>query len=84
MFEEHVNGIDLALLEVMMPKLGGKAVFGRIREARPEIHVLFASGYSMNAIHTDFVLEESLALIQKPYQRESLLRKVREALDIAL
>ncbi|MCP4546418.1 MAG: response regulator [bacterium] len=80
-YEEHGDKIDLALLDVVMPKLGGRAVFERIRETRPELSVLFASGYSMNAIHTNFVLEEGLMLIQKPYKRADLLRKVREMLD---
>ncbi len=80
-FEEHPDVIDMALLDVMMPKLGGRAVFDRIRVQRPQMRVLFASGYSMNAIHTDFVLEEGLQLVQKPYQRDILLRKVRETLD---
>ncbi|NIA16544.1 MAG: response regulator, partial [Nitrospiraceae bacterium] len=80
-FEEHADEIDLALLDAIMPRLGGYAVFERIRIARPDIRVLFSSGYSMNAIHTNFVLDEGLALIQKPYQRDDLLRRVREALD---
>ncbi len=81
LFEEHASEIDLALLDVMMPKLGGGAVFERIRAARPDVRVLFASGYSMDAIHTNFVLDKGFALIQKPCQRDDLLRKVRETLD---
>jgi len=42
---------------------------------------LFASGYSMNAIHTNFVLDEGMRLIQKPYLRDNLLRRVRSVLD---
>jgi hypothetical protein len=42
---------------------------------------LFASGYSMNALHTNFVLDEGLQLVQKPFRRVELLRKVREVLD---
>jgi PAS domain S-box-containing protein len=80
-FDEHGDEIDLALLDVVMPKLGGRAVFEKIRAKRPELPVLFSSGYSMNAIHTNFVLDEGLTLIQKPYQRADLLRKVRETLD---
>jgi PAS domain S-box-containing protein len=80
-FEEHADEIDMALLDVMMPKLGGKAVYERIRKTRPDLPFLFASGYSMNAIHTNFVLDEGLQLIQKPYRRVDLLRKVREVLD---
>ncbi len=82
-FEEHANTIDLALLDVMMPKLGGHAVFEHIKEKNPQVRVLFASGYSMNAIHTGFVLDKGLALIQKPCLRDDLLRKVREVLDEA-
>ena len=80
-FGEHANEIDLALLDVMMPKLGGRAVFQQIRQVRPDLRFLFASGYSMNAIHTNFVLDEGLALVQKPYQCDDLLRRVRDALD---
>jgi len=80
-FNLHAETINLALLDVMMPKLSGRAVFERISEGRPNLRFLFASGYSMNAIHTNFVLDKNLALIQKPYRRHELLRKVREVLD---
>jgi PAS domain S-box-containing protein len=80
-FEEHGDHIDLGLLDVMMPKLSGRAVYERVRETRPDMPFLFASGYSMNALHTNFVLDEGLQLVQKPFRREDLLRKVREVLD---
>ncbi|MFA6245262.1 MAG: response regulator, partial [Candidatus Hydrogenedentales bacterium] len=81
LFEQHADEIDLALLDVVMPRLGGRDVQKRIREKDPHVRFLFASGYSANAIHTNFVLGEDMQLIQKPYQREALLRKVREVLD---
>ena len=71
----------MALLDVMMPNLGGKAVYERIRETRPDFPFLFASGYSMGSLHDNFVLDEGLHLVQKPYRRVDLLRKVREVLD---
>jgi two-component system, cell cycle sensor histidine kinase and response regulator CckA len=80
-FNAQADSIDLAILDVVMPKLGGRAVFEQIRAKRPKLRVLFSSGYSMNAIHTNFVLDEGLTLIQKPYQRADLLRKIRETLD---
>ncbi len=80
-FKDHADEIDLALLDVIMPKLGGRAVFNHILEQRPDIRVLFSSGYSMNAVHTDFVLDQGLQLIQKPYQRDDLLQRVRDALN---
>ncbi len=80
-FDENAGEIDLAVLDVVMPKLGGRAVFNHIRQKRPGSRVLFASGYSRDAGHTNFVLDEGVQLIQKPYQRDTLLRKVREVLD---
>ena len=80
-FSEHAEAIDMALLDVMMPKLGGRGVYEHIREGRPKLRFLFASGYSMDAIHNDFILDAGLTLIQKPYQRDELLRRVRRVLD---
>jgi len=80
-YADHADRIDMLLLDVIMPRLGGRAVYDRIRAIRSDIPTLFASGYSMSSVHTDFVLEEGLALVQKPADRDDLLRKVREVLD---
>ncbi len=73
--------VDLLILDVIMPRLGGHKALERIRAIRPDIPALFSSGYSENAIHTNFVLHEGLSLLQKPYSYEVLLRAVRKALD---
>ncbi len=80
-FVAHETEIELALLDVVMPRLGGRDVQRQIKEKRPDVRFLFASGYSPNAIHTNFVLKEGMHLIQKPYQHDALLREVREVLD---
>ncbi len=80
-FDEHADRIDLALLDVVMPKLGGKAVHDHIRGKRPGTPVLFASGYSTEFFKSDFVLDEGMRLMHKPFSRDVLLRKVREILD---
>jgi len=82
-FEEAVGKIDMAILDVIMPEMGGQAVFEYLRSVKPDLPVLFASGYSPNAIHTNFVLHTGLELIQKPYSRRALLKKVRVILDNA-
>lgn len=81
LFEKHRNEIDLCLLDVVMPKMGGKAVYDILHQRYPNLRFLFSSGYSTDAIHTNFVLEEDIELIQKPYVPEALLRKVRQILD---
>ena len=80
-YEENADRIDLAILDVMMPKLGGREVMDRIRVRCPHVRFLFSSGYSENAIHTNFVIKEGYNLITKPYRKSELLRAVREVLD---
>lgn len=80
-FRDHADAIDLVLLDVVMPKLGGFSVYEQIKEIRPAVRAIFTSGYSVNAIHADFVLHEGVQLIQKPCGRDDLLRKVRSVLD---
>jgi len=78
LFEQYKSEIDFVLLDVVMPKLGGRAVAEHIDKEHPELPILFCSGYSSDAIHTNFVLEKGMQLIQKPYHREDLLTKIRE------
>jgi PAS domain S-box-containing protein len=80
-FDAHMDDIDLAFLDVVMPKLGGRAVFAHIQKTRTKTRVLFASGYTTDFGHTDFVLDAGIQLIHKPCHSEDLLRKVREVLD---
>ncbi len=81
LFEERLDEVDLVLLDVMMPEMGGREAYEKMCRRRPGLKALFASGYSEDAIHTNFVLDERLTLIQKPVAPKDLLRAVREALD---
>ena len=80
-FKEYADEIDLALLDVMMPKLGGREAMEAIKAQYPRVRFLFSSGYSENAAHTNFVIQKGLRLISKPYHRKALLDAVREVLD---
>ena len=80
-FEKHREDIQFALLDVVMPKVSGRGVYDAIRALKPDLPVLFSSGYNTNAIHTGFVVEEGLETIQKPYSPNALLHKIREVLD---
>lgn len=80
-FDSHNDQTQLALLDVVMPKLGGKAVAEHMHATRPDLPVLFCSGYSRDAIHTNFVLDSGMHLIQKPYRRDELLSKIREMVE---
>lgn len=80
LFKRNAGRIDLLLFDVVMPGMGGHEAYEQIHGLRPDVPVLFSSGYSENAVHTNFVLHNGLALIQKPYARDELLRAVRRAL----
>jgi signal transduction histidine kinase/ActR/RegA family two-component response regulator len=79
----HRDVIDLALLDVVMPRLGGRQTRDHLLASRPGLKVLFASGYSEDSVHADFVKEEGVNLLRKPYTRDQLLRAVRGVLDAA-
>ncbi len=81
LFAEQGAAVDLVILDVVMPVLGGRDACARMRAMRPSLKTLFASGYSTDAIHTNYVLDEGVTLIKKPFTRQSLLSTVREALD---
>lgn len=81
LFAEQHEKIEFALLDVVMPKVGGREVYDAIRASNANLPVLFSSGYSADAIHTKFVVEAGLETIQKPYSPSALLREIRDRLD---
>jgi CheY-like chemotaxis protein len=73
--------IDLLLTDVVMPEMSGKELAVRIAECCPKTGILFMSGYTDNAIVHQGVIDEGSHFVQKPFQTDVLLRKVREVLD---
>jgi CheY-like chemotaxis protein len=81
LFEEHRAEIDLALLDVIMPGMGGDAVFHRMREHAPGIPVVFCSGYVSQLIGNDVLQSKNTWLIDKPFEAEKLLDTLELALN---
>lgn len=79
----HQSGdkIDLAVLDVVMPRVGGREVYEQIQDSHPTIRVLFSSGYSVDAIHSNFILEEGLDMIQKPWHRTEFINQIQRILN---
>jgi len=79
--EEHADEIDCVMMDVVMPRMGGKDAMEKILEKRPAMRHLFVSGYSHTEGHTDFIKDMGHDLLSKPYLATDLLRKIREVLD---
>jgi CheY-like chemotaxis protein len=73
--------IVLAVLDVVMPRKGGREAFEEMRKQNPRLKGIFMSGYAANAIHDSFVLTPGTPFLQKPFGPTILARKVREVLD---
>jgi PAS domain S-box-containing protein len=73
--------IALAVLDVVMPRKGGKEAFEEMYKQNPRLKVIFMSGYSADAIHDSFVLIAGVPFLQKPFGPATLARKIREVLD---
>jgi two-component system, cell cycle sensor histidine kinase and response regulator CckA len=78
---EYKGSIDLLLTDVVMPGMNGHALAGHLATLRPEMKVLYMSGYTDDAIEHHGVLEEGVNYIQKPFSLLGLSKKVREVLD---
>jgi two-component system cell cycle sensor histidine kinase/response regulator CckA len=80
MAAQHAGAIDLLLTDVVLPGLNGREVAERMRAARPELRVLYMSGYTDDAILRRGVLSQQSSLIQKPFSAADLTNKVGELL----
>ncbi|MBI1750767.1 MAG: response regulator [Acidobacteria bacterium] len=76
----HAGRIDLLLSDVVMPEKSGPELARELLGIRPELAVLFMSGYTHEAIGQHAALRKEGAVLFKPFSREALTRKVREAL----
>jgi PAS domain S-box-containing protein len=81
--EKYGKPIHLLLTDVVMPGMDGSKLAERMGHSHPGIKVLYMTGYTDDAIVHHGVLDSGIALLQKPFTRESLTRKVREVLGAA-
>jgi PAS domain S-box-containing protein len=80
-FREYQDRIHLVILDVIMPRMNGKAVYDELQKIRPGVRTLFTSGHTGDVIQKKGVIEEGMDFLSKPASRIDLLHKVREVLD---
>ncbi|MHB8793548.1 MAG: PAS domain-containing sensor histidine kinase [Thermoleophilia bacterium] len=79
-FDDLHGDFDLVFSDVILPKENGVTLVGHLLEVKPELKVLLASGYS-DISGKETIQDKGYPFLQKPYQLQSLLRKLRELLD---
>jgi PAS domain S-box-containing protein len=77
----HEKIIHLLLTDVIMPGMNGRELAQRISEIRPNVKILYMSGYTENVIGHNGMLDAGVRLLQKPFNLRDLKSKVREVLD---
>jgi len=80
-FKEQNHTIDMLILDMVMPNMGGGEVFDQIKRIDPKVKVLLSSGYSVNGQATEILKRGCEGFIQKPFNMEDLSKKIREVLN---
>ncbi len=80
-FLQRKDAVDLVMLDVVMPKMNGKDVYDRLKRIRPDVKVLFTSGYTPETISKKGILEENHHFLEKPHTPGELLKKVADLIQ---
>ena len=81
LYKKNQDKIDLVLLDMVMPVMGGGEAFDRMKEINTNVKVLLSSGYSLEGEAKEILKRGCDAFIQKPFKMEQLSQKLREILD---
>ena len=80
---QNAGAIHLLLTDIVMPGIGGRALAQTLSRERPGIRVVYMSGYTGQTVGGQTILSPGAHFLQKPFTREDLARKIREALEIS-
>ncbi len=84
-FEKRGGAVDLLVADIVMPKgMSGLDVAQNLVARKPDLKVVFTSGYSVDELETDFIRRGRGTFLQKPYTRSTLAKAVRERLDTSI
>ena len=81
LYNDHAPTVRLAILDVVMPSLGGKAVFDELKRRNPQLPCLFCSGYGAESLPASVLAGESVGFLPKPFVPHDILLQVRQLLD---
>ncbi len=80
-YKQNMDKIDMVVLDMIMPDIGGSEVYDGLKKINPEIKVLLSSGYSIDGLATEILNQGCNGFIQKPFSINKLSHKLRKILD---
>jgi CheY-like chemotaxis protein len=80
LWRDHAAEIDLVVTDLVMPEMGGRELADALQAMRPDLPVLFMSGYSDDEVTRRGIADSRVAFLAKPFTTDSLVGAVREAL----
>lgn len=80
LFEAHRDQISLVIIDLIMPKVGGREVYDRLVSEKPGLPVLFVSGYTADNLPSSYLDQPHTALLPKPFTGDQVLAQVRRLL----
>ena len=81
-WEQRRDEIDMLFTDMMMPEgVSGRELADHVLRERPDVKVIYTSGYSLDVVGQDFTIRDGMDFLQKPYNPETLARAVRECLN---
>lgn len=80
LFEQHADDIALVISDMVMPEMGGMRLYQRLREIRPEVRVIFMTGYPMEEQDRELLEDGKVTWIQKPFTPEQIGLAIRDGL----
>ncbi|MBF0328410.1 MAG: PAS domain S-box protein [Nitrospirae bacterium] len=80
LFNENKDSIELVISDVIMPGQSGKEVHEELLKIKPDLKILFISGYAAQFLSEKGILDKGISLISKPFRSDTLSRKIREVL----
>ncbi|HWF19933.1 MAG TPA: response regulator, partial [Verrucomicrobiae bacterium] len=81
-WREHKDKIELLLTDIVMPDgMTGRDLAEKLQAEKPSLKAIFTSGYSSDIVGKDFIIQDGVNFLQKPYMPQKLTRAVRKCLD---
>jgi two-component system cell cycle sensor histidine kinase/response regulator CckA len=82
LYQARNGPIDLVVTDVVLPGMSGKELADKLRQAQPDIKILYTSGYAEDTIVHQGVVDQGVHFLAKPYVPSELARRVRQVLDV--